>query len=347
MKFSLIVPVYNCLEDLPACINSVLQQTFSDFELLIVDDGSNDGTSDFCNQLAAQDSRIQIFHKENGGASSARNLGLKHAIGDYILFIDGDDTIEPDLLEQISLVLSASAPQMLIFGMAFDYYSDAGRLVKTNDLSVKHTGFFSADELLTSFSEFFNDNALSSACNKAFSGVILRENRLLFSEDMTLYEDLDFVLRYLLHCDQIVCMDHVFYHYRLPPETTFVNPRVLNLNILQQNLEILVKSGLQLHSSSAAKILADLCVQVYDMHLLADFHIRQDMPRIISEMIHSSALQSLSENGSIPSSSSSLSWPMIRDGNSRSLYTSLTKRKLICKVKQIVKPALKRLGFFH
>jgi glycosyltransferase involved in cell wall biosynthesis len=347
MRFSLIVPVYNCNGALPACVESIQHQTLDDFELLLVDDGSIDGSGALCDLLASRDDRIRVFHKENGGASSARNLGLKHADSEYILFIDGDDTIEPNLLEQISLNLSAAAPQMLIFGMAFDYYSDAGRLVRTNDLSVKHSGSFSADELLTSFSEFFNDNALSSACNKVFSGVILRENGLLFSENMTLYEDLDFVLRYLLNCDQITCMDRVFYHYRLPLQSPHVNKRVLVLEDLQHNLAQLSQPVLSLRSQNAAQRTADLCAELYDMHLMTASYSPAELSRAVMAMRDSTFISSFSQIGISPSDSASPSWTMIRDGSVRELYFSLMRRKLIRKAKFFVKAALKKAGFYH
>ena len=82
IKLSLIVPVYNCIGNLSACIDSILRQTNSDWELLLVDDGSSDGSGAVCDRFAEQDGRIRVFHKANGGASSARNLGLKYATGD-------------------------------------------------------------------------------------------------------------------------------------------------------------------------------------------------------------------------------------------------------------------------
>ena len=347
MKFSIIIPVYNCMGDLPACLNSVLQQTCSDFELLLVDDGSSDGSGEFCLQLAAQDPRIQVFHKENGGASSARNLGLKHASGDYILFIDGDDTIEPDLLEQVALTVSSSPVQMVIFGMAFDYYSRTGHLEKTELFSVRHTGCYSSEKILSSFSAFFDDNALSSACNKFFSGGILRGNGLFFSEEMTLYEDLDFVLRYLPHCEQVACMDRAYYHYRLPLLAPHVNTRVMDLERLQCNLMHLSKSVLSLKSPDVSQKMADLCAQLYDMHLMTASYSRAKLEQAIHTMQESAALRSLARHGISPSPSASPSWPLICEGAVSELYVALKKRKLFKKVKGIIKPVLQKTGLYH
>ena len=92
-KISIIVPVYNVEQYLPRCINSILNQSFADFELLLIDDGSKDKSGAICDEYADNDDRIRVFHKENGGVSSARNIGLENARGEWLSFIDGDDEI--------------------------------------------------------------------------------------------------------------------------------------------------------------------------------------------------------------------------------------------------------------
>ncbi len=96
-KISVIVPVYNSIDCLEKCVNSICAQTYGNLEILLIDDGSTDGTGELCDRLAAQDVRIRVFHKENGGASSARNLGIRYAEGAYLGFVDSDDYIEPDM----------------------------------------------------------------------------------------------------------------------------------------------------------------------------------------------------------------------------------------------------------
>ena len=98
---TVIVPAYNIPEYLPRCIHSITAQTYRNLEILIVDDGSTDGTSELCDRLAAEDSRIRGFHRENGGTSRARNLGLEHASGEYVGFVDSDDFISPDMYEKL------------------------------------------------------------------------------------------------------------------------------------------------------------------------------------------------------------------------------------------------------
>lgn len=96
---SIIVPAYNIVPYLPRCIRSITSQTYKNLEILLVDDGSTDGTGALCDELAREDGRVKVFHKENGGSSSARNLALKHASGQYVGFVDSDDYVEPFMYE--------------------------------------------------------------------------------------------------------------------------------------------------------------------------------------------------------------------------------------------------------
>lgn len=98
---SIIVPVYNILEYLPRCVRSIMAQTYTNLEILLVDDGSTDGTGALCDELAKEDARIRVFHKENGGSSSARNLAIAEAKGEYLGFVDSDDYISSDMYERL------------------------------------------------------------------------------------------------------------------------------------------------------------------------------------------------------------------------------------------------------
>lgn len=116
MMFSLIIPVYNVAPFLHECLNSILLQTFEDWECLCVDDGSTDGSSAILDEYAAKDSRFRIFHKENGGVSSARNLALDNANGDWIWCVDADDAIRPESLQHIHDVVSFADIDAYAFG---------------------------------------------------------------------------------------------------------------------------------------------------------------------------------------------------------------------------------------
>ena len=106
MVISIIVPVYNTEQYLRRCIDSVLAQTYQDFELLLIDDGSKDSSGAICDEYAAQDTRVRVFHKANGGVSSARNVGLDHARGEWITFVDSDDEVKPNWLDLFCMQIS-------------------------------------------------------------------------------------------------------------------------------------------------------------------------------------------------------------------------------------------------
>lgn len=113
---SVIVPVYNVKQYLPACIESVLKQTYSDWELLLVDDGSTDGSAQVCDEYARQDSRICVFHKENGGVCSARNLAIDNMAGEFCIMLDSDDLIHPSLLEKTLEIMQETQADAVIYG---------------------------------------------------------------------------------------------------------------------------------------------------------------------------------------------------------------------------------------
>ena len=110
-RFSVIVPVYKVENVLPRCIESILNQTVTDFELILIDDGSPDRSGEICDAYAAKDSRIRVIHQKNGGVSKARNAGLDIAQGEYIVFVDSDDWVDAIYLEQFSL---SSADMILV-----------------------------------------------------------------------------------------------------------------------------------------------------------------------------------------------------------------------------------------
>ena len=115
LKISVIVPVYNTLHCLERCVDSISRQTYKNLEIILVDDGSTDGTGQLCDILAKRDERIRVYHKENGGASSARNLGLQKAAGDYVGFVDSDDYIDADVYQKMAeLVMEKGYPVVQI-----------------------------------------------------------------------------------------------------------------------------------------------------------------------------------------------------------------------------------------
>lgn len=211
--FSVIIPVYNTEKYIKQCIDSVLKQTYANFELILINDGSRDGSSEICEEYAQMDSRVIVIHQENAGVSVARNRGIQEAKGEYLVFIDSDDYVDNQMLEVFNNRFRLSNSGMIICGMKFVYYS-SGSISTCNEEVFPYDGDFNNFSLCKNFQEMFNSNAFSSSCNKAFRTKIIKENSILFHEKLDLYEDLEFVLRYLKYIERINFVNAALYNYR-------------------------------------------------------------------------------------------------------------------------------------
>lgn len=208
---SVIIPVYNGKDTLLRCVESVFGGGYGNVEIILVDDGSTDGSAKLCDKLSA-DVRIKTLHKQNGGASSARNAGIAQARGEYIMFADCDDTLEPDTLARVGSAVEETHADMVIFGMRFDYYRK-GRLERSDVLSYPKDGVMNREQMKAEFKPLFGHNSLSSVCNKAFLRDMVIKNGVLFNEKLRLYEDLDFTLRFLMYADSSFFISKPLYNY--------------------------------------------------------------------------------------------------------------------------------------
>ena len=120
--FSVVIPCYNCINTLEATVNSVQLSGLTDYEILLIDDGSNDGTGDLCDDLCQRYTEVRCVHQENAGVSAARNRGIDNANGEYLWFVDADDTVDSGALSHAVSVINRRQPDMLLFGISFDYY---------------------------------------------------------------------------------------------------------------------------------------------------------------------------------------------------------------------------------
>lgn len=211
--FSVIIPVYNAEKYIKQCINSVLKQTYGNFELILINDGSRDGSGEICEEYGKIDSRVIVIHQENAGVSVARNRGIQEARGEYLVFIDSDDYVDNKMLEVLCDRFGMGNSGMIICGMKFVYYSS--EIIRSwREEVFPYDGDFNDFSLCKNFQEMFNSNAFSSSCNKAFRTKIIKENNILFHEELDLYEDLEFVLRYLKYIEKINFVNDVLYNYR-------------------------------------------------------------------------------------------------------------------------------------
>lgn len=204
-KISVVLPVYNGAEFFSISINSILNQTFTDYELLIIDDGSKDNTRRICDEYAEKDKRIRVFHKQNGGVSSARNMGLDNAQGEWVTFIDSDDWIKPDYLVNLYACVDEKVDLVISF---FETILSTGE-----SITRKHSKGIVSDD---NFSDLFSKFEMCSNTTvwaKLFSLSLINNKNIRFNERMSMGEDTVFLYSYLLYSSLIYVSDNVNYCY--------------------------------------------------------------------------------------------------------------------------------------
>ena len=217
MEYSFIIPVYNCKDYLSTCVESIRAVGTELYEILLIDDGSTDGSGTLCDTLAAQYPQIRVVQQENSGASAARNRGLREARGEWILILDADDGIASETIGTVLKDHRRHQAEMVIFGMTFDYYYH-GSCYRRDPLYFETEGILTEETWCNAFKELFLRNSLSPVWNKMYRREILQRYALEMREDMFLYEDLEFVLRYMGHCGNILNIPKAIYYYRQPED---------------------------------------------------------------------------------------------------------------------------------
>lgn len=208
VKISVIVPVYNSEEYLPDTAANILNQSFEEFELILVDDGSKDRSGKICDELAQKDKRVKVIHKQNGGICSARNCALKLAKGEYIAFCDNDDMYLPGLLKDNYELAKKHNADVVRYSRKYQTVRD-GKVV-TEEITAFDAGAYSREE--------FNKNYynISLAGEAVWSGIYKREflekHNLTFDESMKFgYEDVDFITRLYLCSPSLVMNPKMYY----------------------------------------------------------------------------------------------------------------------------------------
>ena len=213
---SIIVPIFNAATTLHNCVDSILNQEYIDFELLLIDDGSSDNSGSICDEYAVKDSRVRVFHKKNGGVSSARNLGLHNAIGEWVTFCDADDYVGKGWLSAYGEAMDNDA-DLAIQGM---YH-----IGKTKTLSKSLS-----NEIGTTIDEKKDlILRLSKQCVFGYVGVKLFRRDIIYNYDVyfdeksAVWEDGQFIAKYLEYTNSFYCFDYIGYFYYLPPENKAYN----------------------------------------------------------------------------------------------------------------------------
>lgn len=217
-RVSVIVPVYNSREYLGPCVESVLNQSYADFELILIDDGSTDGCAEMCDRFASYDHRVRCVHMKNSGVSAARNLGLSLATGEYVTFVDSDDYVSEGFLAS-AVGLMESDEELDFVQYSMDRFNSSGIFYREE-----------SDDVICDLPEFASVVKFwGSACAGFLKTMIIKEYDLVFNSDLKLGEDQSFLYGYLEHCRKCSKRSEIYYHYRSNQESATHNPSVHDL----------------------------------------------------------------------------------------------------------------------
>ena len=206
LSISVIIPVYNSEKYLEKCIDSILGQTFQDFELLLIDDGSTDSSGEICDRYAVHDSRIKVLHKPNGGVSSARNIGIELALGDWITFVDSDDWVESNYLSTMISHVVDGVDIVISYPRTFTPNS--------YDLPAEHyEGLISAENFSLLFSEC-GMGKYTYSVTKLYRRTFINKEKLRFDETLSMGEDHIFLYQSFLKARSVYVSKSIVYNYR-------------------------------------------------------------------------------------------------------------------------------------
>lgn len=214
IKFSFIIPVYNCEKYIESCIECLMEIGRKDVEIILVNDGSTDNSKSILKKCSDENEKIKVIHQCNKGVSVARNVGMENACGEYVIFLDADDTVDSKSMERLLECIDKHACiDMAIYGLTFDYYYH-GKMYRRDKLKPPLTGVKDRIEWINNLVSLYETNSLSPLWNKVIRKSILLDNNLRLEEDMIIYEDLEFSLRCMAHCEKTLFFQDCIYHYR-------------------------------------------------------------------------------------------------------------------------------------
>lgn len=245
MFFSVIVPVYKVEEYLPSCIESILSQTFSDFEIILVDDGSPDNCPAICEQYALKDSRIKVIHKENGGLVSARQAGIKQAVGEYIFNLDSDDSIENDILAEAHRIIRETNCEMVSFGRK---WVNGNTVVRITDDGLEE-GLYKGEKFEKYvYPKLLNDKNMNYiSCyitGKAIKREFLTPYQLAVNEEISLGEDLCCVIPCYLNVQSLYISRKASYLYTVRTDSLSKEFNSKQINLIENVINEISKNDL-------------------------------------------------------------------------------------------------------
>lgn len=281
MKFSIIIPIYNVEKYVEQCLESVDGQSYEDYEIILVNDGSTDASEAICKSFVANSNRnYQVINQANGGLSAARNTGLAAAKGQWIVFVDSDDYISTDLLKNLDAAMAKNDADLYTFN--HNRIDANGNFVAKKLYAVENARLsFKSEAEMTKFicDEFLNYGLGWEAWGMIYKRSIIEENNISFQDTKDVFaEDLCFALQYLMHVNSIYVLCDLLYNYRIRPgslletlDSKSILPRIYNL------AEYIYTSGTI--TGSLKKSFPKL------YRTMIDYHIKYNLKNVSKEQI--------------------------------------------------------------
>ena len=298
-KLSIIVPVYNTEKYLRVCVDSILAQTFTDFELILVDDGSVDSSGSICDEYAAKDARVQVIHQSNGGVTNARKNGVRRACGMYFSFIDSDDWIHPEMFEQMVGKCVETNADVVVCDIYLEYEAKAQL-----QPSLSEEGLYRKDTLCEQIyptmlmdSHLRRPGILGSSCNKIFHRNVLDKVFWQVDDSFAYAEDALFCYAALLESDRIYILRSALYHYRQHSESAMhqYNGKRYYVNALRSYYgfrEFLQNRGFEISKQLSAYISINAVnvvrkVLLFDEETPLRLRLKQARDFVSDDLVHS------------------------------------------------------------
>lgn len=257
---SIIIPVYNTAKYLDQCLESVFTQSYTDWECIVVDDGSTDNSPEICDEWGRKDSRFVIIHQKNQGVSAARNLGIDRSRGEYICFIDSDDWVEPDYIGHLLSGMTDDATDMVVAGAIYE-----NRIPQIN-APQKCCKLKVEKEYACAFIDHVS--LFYGPCAILFKSSIIKSNHIAFPRNLSFGEDTTFVFSYLRHVHDVVLASYADYHYRVQSSGTlsyrFGKERTFQRYDLWKMRENFYKEKDMWNQFSMANMYRELWAIIYD-----------------------------------------------------------------------------------
>ena len=271
MIFSVIIPVYNVEKFLRQCIDSVLAQTFLDYQVLLIDDGSTDSSGTICDEYSEKYAFIKTIHQQNQGLSGARNSGLDHAVGEWIVFLDSDDWVETNMFEVLNKHIQSENIDMVSFNLKLVYEDNTKNknLIFNAENGIEHINH-EWKKFIYYFERLMQCEDGWEVCGRVFKCDIIKSNNLKFvSTEKVFAEDYLFTFTYLMYTNRISKLCNVFYNYRQRPgslmqtcDSKTILPRLVNW----------AEEGYKMAKNAKMKL---VCRQYYKLYfMLLNHHIQ-------------------------------------------------------------------------